>query len=409
MEKEGRGSARNRKTGLRRSWETAKTLDNGNAWNPTGRALRARRKPFVAHETKGRGFGEGGNSFPHMGRRGNPATSPIRFPKYLFCKVPKKTYHTEHRKADFQRIRKFPLTFLHLLVYLMQTKLRMKIVNCITYPILNYLDQPVPWLHRSFSRIFDFADKKEILSQIPYRPELLDEIGNFNGFPEALRLADKPTAKRVSGWPLFAFDPEDFRTMGESRFLALLKIITLVWQTVIFQEEATAEVVTASTLNDAMDFDPEGFDEWFDRKRAESYSVSGLLLIPETGMAEIFRFDYAPGTDDENSTETTVALAGTTTAWIQTNYQGFASHNLNIGSDPLYRELAAERGWTLEETFFENDTFAILKYVYYKEKLGLRPRAIGKGETIRAGERTDSWFRVITDAPCVIYEKPIQS
>ena len=284
----------------------------------------------------------------------------------------------------------------------------MKIVNCITYPILNYLDQPAPWLHRSFSKIFDFADKNEILSQIPYHPEMLNEIGYFDKFPKALRLADKPTAKRVSGWPLFAFDPEDFRTMGESRFLGFLKVITLVWQTVIFQEEATAEVLTSKTLNDAMDFDPEGFEEWFDRKRAEGYSVSGLLLIPESGIAEIFRFDYAPGTDDENSTETTIALAGATTAWIQTNYRGFASRNLNIGSDPLCQELATKRGWTLEETFFENDTFAILKYVFYKEKLGLKPKAVGKGETIRAGERTDSWFRVITDAPCVIYEKPIQ-
>ena len=41
--------------------ETAKTLDNKNARNPSGRALQARRRPFGAHETKRHRHGEHGN------------------------------------------------------------------------------------------------------------------------------------------------------------------------------------------------------------------------------------------------------------------------------------------------------------------------------------------------------------
>lgn len=87
-----------------------------------------------------------------------------------------------------------------------------------------------------------------------------------------------------------------------------------------------------------------------------------------------------------------------TSLYHHVNFLGKLSSNIELPKVVL--EIARERHNTPEETFFQEDMYNILRYLFYKEHFLLKPTTVGKGDRL---DLQDGIYDIFTDTPCVVY------
>lgn len=285
----------------------------------------------------------------------------------------------------------------------------LKFISNERYPILDYIDMNSPFAHEKFKEIFKKADADSVIrSMLLTNPsEVLGELERFDFMPEVLHIPNNLTRENLARWPFFSIAKADYDSLSKEQILGYIKIINILWEHLWNLDHQTPEIIREDIWIKACDNGPCGFEEWLEKKQQGENDFNGIVLRPWDEIAVLYNFHYVGEEkeieNDDPSTEIEFAFNGRRLVWTHRNYQGFLSHNIVL-HDFIY-EIAEERGWTPDETFFEHDTYYLLKYIYFKEYYHLKTRYVNKGETISIGKGVD--IRINTDCRCSIIDEKI--
>ena len=280
----------------------------------------------------------------------------------------------------------------------------MEIINNYNYPILNYIGSPTIIGHKSFRGIYkeidtsgmDEQEKEEFLKGLP--DNFMKEL-YLKGFGQLMGLVQNPTQKRLEKWPIMAIDEGMFRKFKDTEaYLNLVDVFNTYWYTDF--RNVTPEIVNRKFWDEMYFRGPDGYDGWLEDLIKKGCRTSGIFIYPEQDITKLFVINYENG----NAYEIEFVFRENKLVLFHLNYNGYLDDKVyNISRNPQLQKIASIRNVTIQEAYFQEEMYNVLKYLYFKETYRMVSKDLHKGDSIYGNGQ----LKYYSDAPCVIFEKPI--
>ena len=275
----------------------------------------------------------------------------------------------------------------------------MILLNDIHFPVLRFIKEHDFFQHPAFA--------KHIIKPTK---ELQEEIKNTEQFQKIAFSYDQEvsivsqTAATREKWPLFAILKNDYMELEKNQIAAIDHLIQTVW-VFLQSNKKKPELVTRDVWDEMFqEKNADGFDEWLEKKTQQGDTMYGIMIRPEEDITEFYYIKLNP---DGTAIEISFVLSMNVLLYFHCNHIGFLSKNCGYESYlPQLRTIAASRNVTVEQAFFQEDIYNVLRYIYYREKNMLQPRTLKRGDVI---DGLDHKVAVYTDIPIEIYSKSITS
>ena len=275
----------------------------------------------------------------------------------------------------------------------------MHVVNELNYPSLRYFNCRNLLQHRDFMHLYRKMTEKEA-AQFAIHPE--DRLGALN--KEEKEPSDLYTSvididqDHFQSFPFFKILEEDLETHDVARVHGLWHVFAMMWSMMFWDKEP--EIVKGSTWNDAFFNAPDGYDEWLRNKIENGFENTGIIIFPFDQVCEFYAIYY----EENYRCEISFGFHGKNLIYGHVNFDGFMSSVLGLPS--ALDDIAKVRHVTRQEAFFHENIYTILRWLYYKETFRMKPEPVSQFKKFIDGNGyTD--FRVATDTPCVMFEKPV--
>ena len=261
-------------------------------------------------------------------------------------------------------------------------------INNYSYPILNFFGLQALWEHPMFSTIMEKVPAETAKGEMPESMKALQDMYAEQGHsPVTWRSFEELTAKRRDAWPILALYPEDFNALGAERVMGIDSMISLLWHT--YYHDAIPEVVPPEVWDESFYYKADKkFHDWF---FGNEIHVKGIMIRPYEKTACL----YFVHRDENMDMASSMYLMDRYLLLFHAGGAGFMSSRFVVPSG--FKKLAAIRGTSLEETFFEEDIYNVLKYHHYVHVLGK-----GKTTLMHRGDSMSfrgSTYRSYTDTP----------
>lgn len=280
----------------------------------------------------------------------------------------------------------------------------MEIINNYNYPILNYIGSPTIIGHKSFRGIYQEIDTSRMTEQ--EKQELLNDIPDnstkelyLKGSGQLIGLIQNPTQKRLEKWPIMAVNEDMFREIKDTeKFLYLMDVFNTYWFTDF--SKVTPEIANRKFWDEMYFRGPDEFDGWLEDLVKKGCNMSGIIIYPEQDITRLFVINY----EKEYAYEMSFVFRKNKLISFHHNYSGFLDDKIyNIQRNPQLQKIATIRNVTIQEAFFQEEMYNVLKYLYFKETYRMVPKELHKGDNIYGNGQ----LKYYSDAPCVIFEKPL--
>ena len=264
-------------------------------------------------------------------------------------------------------------------------------INNYLYPVLKYAGYPVIFQHPDFSRTFDIYKPSD------YSEEEWERLKKFEGIedmPENTAILALRKDASLEKMPLFSVGNKDRQKWGIDHIMATYTMVSHLWAMQITHQRP--EIVASYLWDQAYDYDDKGeFDRWLEEKVNSGYRKSGIMIRPKEEITEMFVISYQEGFQMEMS----VTLGKGQILSSHVNFCGLISRLLDINVKEL-TIVADSRKCSIEEAFFQEDMYNILRYLFYKEHFMLTPTSIDNGDVLTL---PDGHYKMFSDTKCDVY------
>lgn len=275
----------------------------------------------------------------------------------------------------------------------------MILLNDIHFPVLRFLGEFDFFQHPAFAKHVTKPSK-----------DLQEEIKNTEQFRRIAFSYDQEvsivsqSAGTREKWPLFAILKSDYKVLEKDQIAAIDHLLQTVW-VFLQSNKKKPELVTRDVWDDMYyKENADGFDKWLEKKAQQAETMYGIMIRPEENITEFYYIQFYP---DGTGMEISFGLTMNVLLYFHCNHIGFLSKDSGYESYlPQLRTIAASRKITVEQAFFQEDIYNVLRYIFYREKNMLQPRTLKRGDVI---DGLDHKIAVYTDVPIEIYSKNITS
>lgn len=274
----------------------------------------------------------------------------------------------------------------------------MHTVNELNYPILRYYDTPTLPKHYDFQDLYRKLSTGETLDMIVKHPDS-PAVSVCKQFPDIFAPKCEINARNLRSFPIFRIPEQDIPKVDNETIVMLWYIFSHLWTPLFYKKKP--EIVKGSTWDEMYYKDSTGYDEWLENKGLNGYEESGIIIRPHEEICELYWIHY---TKEQHVTEMSFCFHGKELIYAHYNFRGFVSSELNIPKE--FEKIARHRNVSLQEAFFQEDMYNILRWLYYKEKNRMEPKIIAPFKKFfdRSGY-TD--FKMETQIPCIMYEPKV--
>lgn len=262
-------------------------------------------------------------------------------------------------------------------------------INNYTYPILNFFGLNTLWEHPMFSSIMQKVPTESVKEEFTDTMRTIQDIYSKRKIElDTWKSLEEITAKRRDAWPILAYDPEDFQRLGPEMMMNTDAFISYLWST--RYHDAIPEVVPAEVWDDAFNYKDDRFYDWLSQG---TIHIKGIMIRPSEKATSMYFMHQDK--EKKNDIATSMCLMDRYLMMFQANESGFISTNLNVPHG--FKDLAAKRGISVEQAYFQEDIYNILKYHHYVHVAGK-----GKSKLMRRGDTetfNGTTYRSYTDTP----------
>lgn len=273
----------------------------------------------------------------------------------------------------------------------------MHVVNELNYPALRYYNYPSLLAHLDFEHIYKKLTDSETVDYLVKHPD--EPIGKISKtLPDAFAPIIDIKHDGFQSFPFFALRKNDALTCDMDRVYMLWDLFLKMWPFYFCDKEF--EIVKGSMWDDMFYFAPDGYDDWLRNKMEKGFESSGIIIRPHEQICEFYFILYT----EKGMTEISFAFHRKELIYAHASFEGFISSALDLA--PMLENIAEHRHITRQEAFFQEDMYNILRWLYYKESFRMKPVPVPRVKKFIDGNGyTD--FRMATDTPCVMFEKPV--
>lgn len=264
-------------------------------------------------------------------------------------------------------------------------------INNYLYPVLDYIGCPVIFEHPDFSRIFEIYKRNECSAE---EWESLKELGGIDDVPGKAAILSLRKDAALERMPLFSVGKKDRQKWGIYPIMSTYTMLSYMWAMQINRQ--WPEIVPGYLWDQAYDYDAKGeYDRWLEEKAKNGCVASGILIRPKEEVTEMFVISYK----EDFQMEMSVILGKGQILSSHVNFCGLISRLLELPQKEL-KTIANSRRCSIEEAFFQEDMYNILKYLFYKEHFMLTPTSIGRGNVLTL---PDGQYNMFSDTRCDVY------
>ena len=275
----------------------------------------------------------------------------------------------------------------------------MHTINELNYPALRYYNYVTFAKHPDFAPFFRELTTNETLNEIIKHPD--DPVVSIcKKMPDAYTLKEEMNGRTLQSFPFFKVPADDIDTLDDEQIQFLWYMFTRMWTLEFYNKQP--EIVKGSTWDEMYYNNVPGYDEWLDDKAKNGFNSSGIIIRPHEQVCEFYKISYM----HNKCIEISFCFHGSELVWGHINFDGFLSSVLELPK--TLDIIAKQRKVTRQEAYFQEDMYNILRWLYFKEFHGMKPKAIVPFKKFfdKSGYAD---FRMATSTPCVICEKPVAS
>lgn len=264
-------------------------------------------------------------------------------------------------------------------------------INDVLYPALKFHGYRCLQDAPEYARFFKPVTEEQLMKS--GNKEMLERINSEKekGLNPAIHvLKNQPNEARL---PIFAIAQKDRKQWGDEATQTIIETVNYFWT--LAYSRSQIEIVPGYLWDDSYNVGlSEEYDAWLENKVREGYNSSGILIRPKEEICVMYYILY----QKDAQIEASLGMHKNRILYHHVNFLGKLTSDIELPG--VVSEIARQRHNTPDETFFQEDMYNILRYLFYKEHFLLKPTTVGRGDRL---DLQDGIYDIFTDTPCAVY------